>query len=161
LPSSELDFERAGEEITIMNIGLEFHAISDDADMIDVRISAWNGTFGGVTRVYVGNGRLEEAAATLRGFPNSHADTRGLTFEGPGKGGVAAGVSLRFYCSGGAAHAWLEARIETVHDLVGPAQSVALSLRIEAAAIDVFVDQLHRLGISRSGVARLSGVVQL
>lgn len=133
----------------------------DDADMIDVRISAWNGAFGGVTRVYVGNGRLEEAAATLRGFPNSSADTRGLTFEGPGMGGVAAGVSLRFYCSGGAAHAWLGARIESVSDLTGPAQSVALSLRIEAATIDVFVDQLHRLGASRSGVARLSGVVQL
>jgi hypothetical protein len=143
-----------------INIGLEFQEIWNDADMIEVRVSAWNGAFGGATRVYVGIGRLEEAAASLRGFPNNPFDTRDLTFKGLGTGHARGDVSLRFFCLGGAAHAWMEARIESAYDLTRPAQSVLLALPIEAAAIDVFVDQLHRLGATRSGVARLSGVVQ-
>jgi hypothetical protein len=152
--------EDGNVEITNMNIGLEFREIWNDAEMIEVRISAWNGTFGGATRVYVGIGRLEEAAASLRGFPDNPSDTRDLTLAGVGKGGASAGVGLRFYCTGGAAHAWLEARIESAYDLAGPAQSVVLALPIEAAAVDFFVDQLDRLGASRSGVARLTGVVR-
>ena len=143
-----------------MNIGLEFQAIWHDVNMIDVRISAWNGTFGGTSRVYVGIGRLEEAAAALRGFPRNPSDTRELTFAGLGKRDIRGDVSLRFYCAGGAAHAWLEASIESAYDFAGPAQSVILALPIEAAAIDVFVDQLHRLGATRTGVAFLSGVVR-
>jgi hypothetical protein len=139
------DFELAREEIAIMNIGLEFQEIWNDADMIEVRVSAWNGTFGGATRVYVGIGRLDEAAATLHGFPDYPSDSR----------------ELKFYCIGGAAHAWLEARIESVYDLAGPPQSVVLSLPIEPAAVDLFVDQLHRVGTSRFGIARLNGVVRL
>ncbi len=144
-----------------MDIGLEFQAGWDDVDVIDVRISAWNGTFGGTTNIYVGVGELEEAAATLRGFPNDSSDTRELKFANLGMGGGRGIVGLRFYCTGGAARAWLQARIESIHDSVGPAESVVLSLPIEAAAIDIFVEQLHRLGASKSGIARLNGVVEL
>ncbi len=72
-----------------MDIGLEFQAGWDDVDVIDVRISAWNGTFGGTTNIYVGVGELEEAAATLRGFPNDSSDTRELKFANLGMGAVA------------------------------------------------------------------------
>jgi hypothetical protein len=155
------DFELAREEFAIMNIGLEFQEIWNDADMIGVRVSSWNGTFGGATRVYVGIGRLEQAAATLHGFPHAPSDSRELKFAGVGMGGAPGGVGLRIYCIGGAAHAWLEARIESVYDLAGAPQSVVLSLPIEPAAVDLFVDQLHRAGASRSGIARLNGVVRL
>ena len=158
---AQRDFELAREEIAIMNVGLEFQEIWNDADMIEVRVSAWNGTFGGATRVYVGSGRLDEAAATLHGFPDNPSDSRELKFAGVGVGGAPGGIGLRFYCIGGAAHAWLEARIESVCDLAAPPQSVVLSLPIEPAAVDLFVDQLHRVGASGFGIARLNGVVRL
>jgi hypothetical protein len=154
-------FESAREQNTTINIGLEFQAIWDDVDLIDVRISAWNGTFGGVCCAYVGIGKLEEAAATLRGFPYNPSGTRELTFEGLGKGNARGDLGLRFYCSGGAGHAGMEAKIESAYDLAGPPQSVVLALPIEAAAIKLFVDQRHRLGATRSGIARLSGLVRL
>ena len=153
-------FEHEKEEITRMNIGLEFQAIWHDVDRIDVRISGWNGTFGGMSRAYVGIGKLEEAAATLHGFPKNPSDTRELTFKGLGKGDTRGDVNLRFYCSGGAARAWMEARIESAYHLTGPAQSVVLTLPIEPAAVDESVDQLHKLGATRSGTAYLSGIIR-
>lgn len=143
-----------------MITGLEFQAIWYDVDTIDVRISACNGTFGGMSRAYVGIGDLEKAAARLRGFPNNPLDIREITFKGLGKGNARGDVRLRFYCSGGAAHTWMDASIESACDSTGSEQSVALTLSIEAAAIDVFVDQPHKLGAARSGMARLNGVVQ-
>jgi hypothetical protein len=143
-----------------MNIGLEFQAMWDDESMIDVRISAWNGTFGGMSRAYVAIGELEKAAAKLRGFPNNPSDARELTFDGLGKGNARGDVRLRFHCSGGAVHTWMDASIESACDLTGSAQSVTLTLPIEAAAVDIFVDQLHRLGATRGGIAYLSGVIR-
>ena len=143
-----------------MNIGLEFQAIWDDVDMMDVQISVWNGTFGGMSRAYGAIGELEKAAATLRGFPNNPSDTRELTFHGLGKGHARGDVRLRFYATGGAVQTWMDASVESACDSTGSAQSASLTLAIEAAAIDVFVDQLHRLGATRTGVAFLSGGVR-
>lgn len=143
-----------------MDIGFEFEGIYSDADMVEVRISAWNGAFGGAARVYAGLGDLEDAALVLRGFPQTPADTREVTFGTFDKHLVGGGVALRFYCHDSAGHAFVEARLASAYNVAGPTQSVLLTLPVEAAAVDSFADQLRRLGVNKSGVARLTGAPQ-
>jgi hypothetical protein len=143
-----------------MDTGFEFLGIYSDLDMVEVRISAWNGSFGGVARVYVELGGLEEAASALQGFPRDPADTREVTFGTFDRHFAGGGVSLRFYCYDSAGHAFVESRIASLYDLAGPEQSVLLTLPVEAAAVDSFVDQLRKLGVNRAGVARLAGAPQ-
>jgi hypothetical protein len=143
-----------------MDTGFEFLGIYSDLDVMEVRISAWNGSFGGVARVYVELGGLEDAASALRGFPRDPADTREVTFGTFDRQFAGGGVSLKFYCHDSAGHAFVESKIASVYDLAGPAQSVLLTLPVEAAAVDSFVDQLRKLGANRAGIARLVGAPQ-
>jgi hypothetical protein len=59
-----------------MDIGFELQLIWHDNDVLNLRVSAWNGAFGRVAEVYEAVGDLEAAATQLRGFPNSTADRR-------------------------------------------------------------------------------------
>jgi len=138
-----------------MDIGFQFEVIYKDRDFLEVRVSAWNGTFGGMADVYVGIGRLEETAETLKGFPNRLSDTREITLGGFGPDSAGGAVSMRFYCRDASGHAYIESRIESDSSSGKPMQSVSLSLPIEATAVDTFVDELRRLGSNKSGVAHL------
>ena len=140
-----------------MDIGFQFEVIYKAYDMLQVRISAWNGAFGGIADVYVGIGRLEEVAAALEGFPKNPSDTREIMFGAFGPKSAGGGVSMRFYCADASGHAYVESKIESDSLPGKPIQTVMLSLPIEAAAVDSFVDELHLLGVHRTGVARLRG----
>jgi hypothetical protein len=140
-----------------MDIGLQFGVIYKAEDLIQVRVFAWNGTFGGTADVYVGIGRLEEIAAGLKGFPTSVADNRRITLGAFGPK-AAGGVEMRFYCADASGHTNVECKIESGSLSGKPVQSVALSLPIEAAAVDSFVSELRLIGLQKAGVARLAGV---
>ena len=60
-----------------------------DVDLVELTASAWNGEFGGSTRLYVHHGQLVDAAEILIGFPANFEDTREVTFGafGPESGG--------------------------------------------------------------------------
>ena len=126
-----------------MDIGVQIKVIYQENDLIEVRISAWNGTFAGTTDVYVGIGQLAEAAAELQYFPRDSSDAREISFGDfmPVSTGNAA--SLRFYCVDKAGHAYVESKIESDCCRTGQHQSVMLSLPIEAAAVDSFVQELQ------------------
>ena len=138
-----------------MEPGFQFGVLWSDDDVIELRVSAWNGTFGGSADLYVGIGHLEETAARLDGFPSSPSDTRELIFGSFDPKLVGGGVSMHFYCADGAAHGRVESNIESRRDSAGSAQSVHLLLPIEAASVDTFVGELRQLGVSREGIARL------
>jgi len=55
-------------------VGLQFEVIWQDEDLFDVRVSVWNGAFGGVAEIYVAIGGLEEVAKKLSGFPKNPKD---------------------------------------------------------------------------------------
>jgi len=57
-----------------MEIGFRFEVKWSDADLLDIRISGWNGAFGGSTAVYVPIGGLKEAATKVEGFPRHPSD---------------------------------------------------------------------------------------
>jgi hypothetical protein len=161
-----------------MDTGIQIQKIRWDEDVTEILVSAWNGTFGGVTRIYVGIGALKEAAKRLRGFPNSPADIREITFgqfdlKPVHLGQVdfetfASGVSMRFHCIDGAGHAYLDARLQS-DNRAGTSrargrrpgrtiQSVALVMGIEASAVDTFVEELLRLEATHAGAAYLKAL---
>ncbi len=143
-----------------MDIGLQFELIYKDADVIQIRISAWNGLFGGTADVYAGIGRLEEIAATIAGFPDHPSDTRDIVVGAFGPDWAGGGASMRFYCADATGHAYVDAKIESDSSSAKSTQSVSLSLPIEAAAVDSFVRELRVLASIKTGSARLEGLLQ-
>src|SRR5713101_5881662 len=96
-----------------MDVGFQFEVMYKDVHLVEVRISAWNGSFGGVADVYLGLDQLEETATKLRGFPSDPSDVREATFGAfgptspPGRR-----VSMRFYCADKSGHAYVDSTIE-------------------------------------------------
>lgn len=142
-----------------MEKGFEFLVIYEDADMLELRVSAWNGAFGGQANVYVALGHLEDVAASLRGFPEKPDDSREVSFGDFGPQWGVGCVSMRFYCIDGVGHAYVAGRLESRETIAGVVQSVLLTLPVEAAAVDRFVDELGRLGLEKNGVALLRAAV--
>jgi hypothetical protein len=141
-----------------MDIGFQFEVIYKDADLLEVRIAAWNGSFGGVANVYLDISKLEEAATALKGFPVRSSDVREVTFGAFGPQSAGGGVTMRYYCVDSAGHAFVDSRIEAGSNQSNPTEYVTLSVAIEAAAVDSFVDELRQMGLTRGGKARLAGV---
>jgi hypothetical protein len=138
-----------------LNRGFELNVKWYDADLLEVGIAAWNGAFGGAADVYLSIGRLREIAEELEGFPRSPADKREVLFGRFGQEWAGGAVSMRFYCADRAGHAYVESKIESDRRIAGVTQSVVLSLGIEPAALDSFVEDLRRLDIEKTGSARL------
>ena len=142
-----------------MEPGFQFRVLYRDNDLLKVRISAWNGSFGGEGDVYIGTDELGIIGAQLRGFPNSISDIREVVlgdFDSESAGG---GVKMRFYCVDRAGHAYVDAKIESDRDSVGRVQSATLSAPIEANAVDSFVDDLRSLDLGTAATASLRATV--
>lgn len=142
-----------------MEVGFRFEKTYEDNDLLQLRVSAWNGFFGGAADIYVGIGRLKEVANLLRGFPSYVKDDREFTLGAFTREFAGGGISLHFFCSGGAAHVFVESKIESTHNAEGKAQSATLLLPTEAAAIDAFVEDLYRVDSQQTRVASLKGMV--
>ena len=127
-----------------------------DDDLVELGVSAWNGEFGGSTRLYINHGELAEVANELIGFPSNVEDTRGVTFGafGPESGGGA--MALRFSCIDSAGHCRLQLKIESDPLLrESLIESVELIGAVEPAALDRFVEQMRVLNSSLAGSAVL------
>ena len=142
-----------------MNIGIRFQTIWYDQDVVKLRVSAWNGDFGGVADIYEGIGDLHKAATQLQGFPRNPSDTRELIFGTFDRKCAGGGVSMRFHCTDSAGHAHVETRIDSSVLSGGTFQTVLLALPIEATAVDLFVRELQRMEEDRSSTAHLTGLV--
>ncbi len=124
-------------------------------DVLNLRVSAWNGDFGGVAEIYEEVGDLHVAASNLRGFPNNPSDRREIIFGNFDRKCAAGGVSMRFHCVDGAGHAYVEASVDSNYQRGG----VVLAMPVGAAAVDTFVRELERLESERSGAALLRGKI--
>ena len=65
---------------------------------------------------------------------------------------------MRFYCIDGAGHSYVEATIDSNRKSAGTVQNALLSMPVEAAAVDAFVQELQTVGENRAGTAFLKGV---
>jgi len=142
-----------------MELGFQVAVIWGDADVIEIRVTAWNGLFGGTADVYVAIGKLGKIAAQLEGFPKNPSDVREVMFGAFGPKYAGGGVSMRFYCVDGSGHASVDSTIEADYEQKVKTQSAVLSLRVEAAAVDSFVEELRRLNAEGKGAAHLKGRV--
>jgi hypothetical protein len=128
-----------------------------DGDLVELTASAWNGEFGGSTRLYLGHGELAEAADVLAGFPQHVEDSREVTFGAFGPDSGAGAMALMFSCSDRAGHCQLRLTIEAdplLHN--PPLQRVELLGAVEPAAVDQFVEQMKTLDSALVGSAVLS-----
>ncbi len=139
-------------------VGIQFQAIWFDCGLMEICVSAWNGAFGGTADVYGAIGDLEEAATQLRGFPRNPSDSREIILGNFDRKCAGGGVKMRFHCIGGAGHPYIEATIDSNCKSAGTVQTVVLSMPVEAAAVDVFVQELDRVGATRAGTAFLKGL---
>jgi hypothetical protein len=142
-----------------MDQGFTFQVIETDPDYLKLRISAWNGLFGGSAEVYVAIFTLDEVASILSGFPDCPSDTREATFGSFGPGTAGGAVNMRFYCADKSGHAWVESRIESEYTKTGSAQSVVMACPIEAASLDLFLGEIRRLERDEASTAHLRVMV--
>jgi hypothetical protein len=141
-----------------VNKGFQFDIKWHDNDLLEVRIAAWNGAFGGAADVYLSIGGLRETADKLSGFPRNPTDKREVLFGRFGTGQAGGAVGMKFYCADGAGHTFVESKIESDNQIAGVNESVVLSLLIEPAALDSFVEDLRRLDAEKTGTACLCAV---
>lgn len=141
-----------------MQIGFEFRIIWSDSDVVKLRISAWDGEFGGSVEPYMAVGELKEIAAKLSGFPHSPADMREVVIGAFDRKIAGGGLRMRFHCVDGAGHTFVEAAMNANCERAGTVQSAVLSVPVEAAAVDVFVRELRELESDESHVAHLKGI---
>jgi hypothetical protein len=139
------------------HIGFRFQIIYKDGHLLEARISAWNGSFGGAADIYVDADQLKEAASDLQKFPRDLSDVREITFGEFGPKSAGGATSMRFYCADRAGHTYVDSKIESSHDSDGTAQSVFMTVAVEPAALDSFVEELRQLGADQAGQAFLKG----
>src|ERR1700760_196049 len=99
--SNELVFRRKMEQ------GIRFKLIWEDNDLLEIVLSAWNGEFGGIAKIYVGHGELVEMAKSLHGFPQTNPDDRKFDLGDLNPNGLG-GAAVRFYTKNMAGHAAVE-----------------------------------------------------
>src|SRR5712692_8606366 len=102
-----------------MDPGFQIKVIYRDDDVVELRITGWNGAFGGAADAYVGVGDLERIAEKLQGFPKHPSDTREIVFGAFGHKSAGGGVNMLFYCPGSSGQAHVEAKIESSYDSAG------------------------------------------
>jgi len=136
-------------------LGFQFQLLWYDDQVLQLRITGWNGEFGGAADVYVGVGGLAEAAAKLEGFPIKISDFRHIEFGGFGPQAAGGAISMHFSCKDGAGHALVEATIESDYAGASTAQSAAFFGSVEPTAIDNFVTEVRAMESNRRGEALL------
>jgi hypothetical protein len=128
-----------------------------DFDVVELKVSAWNGSFGGTACVWVGQGALADAARLLAGFPVSLSDKREVTFGAFGPKSAGGVVTLQFECIDGAGHCQLHVTMESDYEPRDRfAERVEMLSVFEPAALDQFVEQMRELNSSLTGSAVLT-----
>jgi hypothetical protein len=136
-----------------MNAGLRVSYIWHDSDVLEVQVVAENDDFRGTAAMYVGRGDLNEAAATLSGFPKNQLDKRELTLGAFGKQFAGGAVNLSFYCRDLAGHATCMAEIESAHSDQEIAGSATVCVDFDPASLDEFLMQLKKVESEHQGSA--------
>ena len=128
-----------------------------DVDIVEIKVSAWNGNFGGSTCLYIGQGDLADTAMLLAGFPVHLEDRREVIFGAFGPNSAGGAMNLKFSCIDGAGHCQLHVTIEADYDRRDSlAERVEMLCTFEPAALDQFVERMRELNSSLSGSAVLT-----
>ena len=140
--------------------GLHIKAIWEDPDLIEVVVTAANGSFSGFTCFYTSDDELRRVASALKGFPSGVADRREIRIGEAVWPDRTDGINAIFLCRDGLGHLAVEVKLTSdEHDYHArqsvTRQTVTLLLLTEPAAVDNFVTELEILADSREGSAIL------
>jgi hypothetical protein len=141
------------------NPQLSIELIWEDFDLEQLRISADNGSYRGVSEVYFSNGQVGELLRSIRAFPTTISHV--VVFEG-GSDDSGAMATLRFSCIDGSGHAVVSVSLaQPINESGRPGvkNRVELELAFEPAALDTFCQQLDALASRASTTAVLRGLV--
>lgn len=135
---------------------LDLNIIWKDEDMFEVKVTASNGRYSGVTEVYDTSDSLLSFAKSLNGFPY---DNKILFYEAGKKDGYAY-FSMGFNTIGNNGYIGvqicLEENVSTV-DRAEEKDKIRLELFVEPSAIDIFQKELIHLAQKQTGNATLLG----
>jgi len=138
--------------------GVRISVIYTDEHLIEVRVTASSGTFAGQADVYADADAPAEFARVLRGFPDSHSDTREFEIGDLDPANAGGGAGFWFRCVDSMGHAMAEVRLRS--DPLrggGLSDAAVLHIRVEAAAVDAFVEQLAVMSSAVGQAAFLEG----
>ena len=124
--------------------------------MIELRVSANDGLFGGTTHIYTTWEAIRDLRNRLQGFPRTTDD---VVEEVVGTLGGYSYLRLRFHCVGGTGRAQAEVEMEKSQQQDGPLDfrpRAKLYVSFKAAAMDEFVSQIDALLAEKKGLARLA-----
>jgi len=140
--------------------GVRISVIYTDEHLIELRVAASNGTFAGQADVYEDTEAPAEFARALRGFPASQSDTREFELGDLDPANAGGGAGFRFRCVDSVGHSVAEVRLRS--DSLwggGLSDTAVLNIRVEAAAVDAFVEQLAAMPSAVGHAAFLEGAV--
>jgi hypothetical protein len=140
-----------------MHTGIFITLLYVDPHLLQVSCACSNGFFSGYAEVYADHGALVQLADVLTGFPASIADSREYEFGSVEQNHPGGGVHMRFRCLDLAGHAAVEIKIRGFgNKQFGNIDFAAFRIPIEAAAIDIFVEQLQHMGETVGATAWLN-----
>jgi|RhiMetdeSRZDD1v2_1073273.scaffolds.fasta_scaffold132515_2 hypothetical protein len=138
-----------------MKPGIEVVIVYSDEDLLELLVRGSNGVFSGEARTYTNLETPRAVAETLRGFPTSRHDVRSVQLGAFDTASAGGGAALRFYCLDSAGHAAVDIRFRTDSRYDGSVDEARFHIRIEAAAVDSFVNQLSRMSSPVGDAARV------
>ncbi|HUX61094.1 MAG TPA: hypothetical protein VMV32_07270 [Ignavibacteriaceae bacterium] len=135
---------------------LDLKIIWKDDDMFEIKVSASNGRFSGITEVYDTPDSLLSFAKSLKGFPIGNK----IIFYEAGKKDGYAYFSMRFYAIDNFGHVGIQICLEenvSTEFRAEEKDKISLELLVEPSAIDSFQNELIHLAEKQEGNATIYG----
>jgi len=130
-----------------------------DPDYVRLDVTAADGVFAGFTEVYESLDSLVELAAQLEGFPSSPADRRDIMLGSRDPKAAGGWVSLLCRCVDRSGHPMIEIELSDKYSAFGLSPRTAhMHLRVEAPAVDEFVETLRNWSAALGSKVTLRGV---
>jgi hypothetical protein len=140
---------------------LRFRVIWQDADLVEIEVTASNIAFHGSTTVYTTYDALQQFVGQLRGFPQTLASRVTYQAGEPAEAGGYSYMRADFHCFDDLGHSAAGVTIESNtrgRDRAEQKDQLRCKLQFEPAALDRFVAELDRMIASESGEACLDGI---
>jgi hypothetical protein len=139
-----------------MENGIRLEVIWFDVDVTEVIVECSNGRFAGAAEIYLAHNEHLDIANLLSGFPSSVSDSRTIEIGTFNPAHADGGLRVELRCADSSGHVFADVRLKGDGcKALGEIESVALRLRVEAAAIDSFVQQLKALKVEIGAGASL------
>lgn len=139
----------------MLMVGIEISVRWCDEDLVELNIFASNGRFSGEVSAYASHNTATSFAAALQGFPSNGTDVRKFeigTFDPSFAGG---GARFEFGCLTSTGKAFVDVKLQSDCRKVPRPESSSFGIEIQAAAVDLFVQELKQLAVRDGELASL------